>query len=128
MGRSTKTELSLSQAEECLPPWLAAMRKAAQGAISEEDVAAIVKGQVDKAKAGDQAAIKFLFDQILGGGQFKGATFVQNVTYTDGLGPPEQPTEARPGSRKKVALLAKRYQNGAELFNGNDNDGDPDGN
>lgn len=60
-----------------LPPWMARMRQAAVDSITETDVKEIVQSQVAKAKQGDPAAIKFVFDQLLGGGM-KGATFIQN--------------------------------------------------
>jgi hypothetical protein len=80
---------------QAVPQWVATMRQAAQEVISAEDVKAIVQNQVEKAKSGDQAAIKFVFDQILGG-PLKGATFVQNVYHNDS---PDQTGEAAPVPR-----------------------------
>jgi hypothetical protein len=54
------------------------MRAAAQAGITEDDVKEIVANQVARAKTGDQAALKFVFEQVLGGNELKGATFVQH--------------------------------------------------
>jgi hypothetical protein len=75
------------------------MRQAAQEVLKEEDVKTIVANQVEKAKAGDQAAIKFVFDQLLGG-PLKGATFVQNV-YHDGEPPAEEPPPRVPATHQR---------------------------
>jgi hypothetical protein len=79
MSRSDKSLVKATPAPSTpVVNWIQAMRNAAQGALKQEDVEAIVANQVAKAKQGDQAAIKFVFDQLLGG-PMKGATFVQNV-------------------------------------------------
>lgn len=72
----TKNEVIMPDSQ--LPPWVQTMRAAAMKVIKQEDVEAMVKAQVDKAKKGDEKAMKFVFEQILGGAQMKGATFVQN--------------------------------------------------
>jgi hypothetical protein len=59
-----------------LPPWLAKLRQSAVDLISEGDLKEIITNQVKKAKEGDAAAIRFVFDYLLGG-TMKGATFVQ---------------------------------------------------
>lgn len=61
-----------------LPAWVQKMRSAAQAAITEQDIREIVAKQVERAKQGDEKAMKFVFDQVLGGAAMKGATFVQN--------------------------------------------------
>jgi len=45
------------------------LRDAVYGAISEADVAAIIKKQVDKAKEGDARSLEFVAKYVLGFGQ-----------------------------------------------------------
>jgi hypothetical protein len=45
------------------------LRQAIFDAISEQDVAAIVKKQVEKAKEGDAASLQFVMKYVLGFGQ-----------------------------------------------------------
>lgn len=73
-----------SQAEQAMPAWIVAMRRAAREHITEQDIQEIVANQVKAAKKGDRNAIRFVFDQVLGGAAFKGATFVQNNYGADG--------------------------------------------
>jgi hypothetical protein len=100
-----------------LPPWMAAMREAATGCINEADIKEIVKNQVDRAKKGDPNAIKFVFEQVLGGGM-KGATFVQNI-FTDGPRP-DKPGDEVPGTDDKVRLMRRRVAAGLSATNGDD--------
>lgn len=104
---------------EALPPWLLAMRQAAMDAIKPDDIKEIVANQVKKAKDGDPAALKFVFDQVLGGAQLKGATFIQNVYQGEG-GDPNAPSDAVPGTKKKLDLIAKRVASGNGAFNKRD--------
>jgi hypothetical protein len=76
--RSTNGELA-PRMDAALPPWMAALRAAAQKYIQPADIEEIVRNQVTAAKGGDKAAMKFVFEQVLGGAALKGATFVQNV-------------------------------------------------
>lgn len=46
--------------------WQAQMRAVMLNSISPEDIQAIVATQVKRAKDGDQAAIKFVMQQVLG--------------------------------------------------------------
>ncbi len=46
--------------------WQAQLRAAVANSISEEDVVAIIQKQVEKAKAGNEAAAKFVLNQVLG--------------------------------------------------------------
>ena len=46
--------------------WQSSLRMAAFDAITEDDVAEIVKNQVAKAKQGDANAIKFVMGTVLG--------------------------------------------------------------
>lgn len=81
-----------------LPPWMLALRQAAEEAINTTDVSEIVKKQVELAKGGDQRAAKFVFDQLLGGAALKGATFIQN-NYAAPAG-----EHATSGSAQKLKL------------------------
>jgi hypothetical protein len=47
--------------------WQLNLQKACFGGITESDIQEIVKNQVEKAKAGDQNAIKFVMGHLLGG-------------------------------------------------------------
>lgn len=107
----------LTNLEDCpgLPPWVLAMRRAAKEALGESDVVDIVKGQVARAKQGDQGAIKFVFDQLLGGNELKGATFVQNNFYGTEDEGPKKPCGGAPGSGKKVRTLQQRAAAGLPL-------------
>lgn len=60
-----------------MPAWMVSMRRAAQEVVKEADIREIVQTQMQKAKSGDKEAIKFVFEQVLGGSAFKGATFIQ---------------------------------------------------
>lgn len=92
----------------------------AQQALTESDVTAIVRSQVEKAKQGDTKALQFVFDQLLGGNELKGATFIQNNYGTGDTGRPDKPTQARPGSREKVELMAERMASGNGCFHPDD--------
>lgn len=116
------TEIVRTAVEDMVPPWVMAMRNAAQKHLTERDVEDIVKGQVDRAKKGDRGAIRFVFDQLMGGAAFKGATFVQNNNYGD-LNP-STPTTARPGSAKKIELMRRRVEGGLDVLDPDDASGD----
>lgn len=103
---------------EALPPWIATMRKAAMDAVGVDDIKEIVQAQVKKAKEGDANAMKFVFEQVLGGAQLKGATFIQNVYPTGDR--PDEPSDAIPGTPKKLDLIAKRIASGNGAFNKRD--------
>lgn len=102
-----------------MPPWMAMMRAAAMKAVNEEDIEAIVRKQVEKAKAGDQQALKFVFDHVLGGQQLKGATFVQNNFHGEGADP-NKPTPARPGTKSKLEKMRQRVAAGLPATNDKD--------
>jgi len=115
---SSETALS------ALPSWMAAMRQAAMDEIKPADVQAIVRRQINLAKEGNPAALKFVFEYVLGGNQMRGATFVQNVYNGDAS--PVQPTKARPGSKDKLAVMAKRAAAGLPLSDPRDGTDDED--
>jgi hypothetical protein len=102
-----------------MPPWMAKMRAAVCDIITPGDIEEIVKNQVARAKSGDPAAIKFVFDQLLGGGM-KGATFIQNNNYGDeGAG---KPSNAVPGTPAKLDLIRRRVEAGLPACNPSDRD------
>ncbi len=103
-----------------LPPWMTMMRQAAMNCIKEADIEQMVQAQVDKAKAGDEKALKFVFEQVLGGASMKGATFVQNI-YGE---TPEKPTHCLPGSNGKIDKMQQRVAAGRGVFNDQDDQAD----
>lgn len=114
-----RNEIVSKQDLEGLPPWLAAMRRAAMEGVTEKDVTDIVAHQIALAKKGDHKAIKFVFDQVLGGNQLKGATFIQNNTYGDA---PDatKPTKHAPGSNGKIETMRRRLNAGVPLTRSDD--------
>lgn len=101
-----------------LPPWMLALRTAAQDAIKPADITEIVRQQVERAKKGDDKAIRFVFDYALGGSALKGATFVQN-NFT-GEAAPNRPTAARPGTNGKLRTMEQRAAAGLPLSRADD--------
>lgn len=49
-----------------VPEWAQRLRQAAFNGVTEQDMAAIVKAQVEKAKAGDERAAKFVLEYLVG--------------------------------------------------------------
>ncbi len=113
-------ENAITHHQQMMPSWVAAMRQAAMDGISEQDVREIVAHQVALAKDGDKNALKFVFDQVLGGAHIKGATFVQNNNY-DGINP-GKPTPHKPGSKEKVELMRRRVEAGLPAIDPDDED------
>lgn len=99
---------------EMVPPWIAAMRRAAQAVVTADDITEIVRAQVAAAKKGDRNAMKFVFEQVLGGAALKGATFAQH-NYYDGADP-RKPTSSLPGSPEKERVIRKRLRAGLPAF------------
>lgn len=83
--KQQKPENEIVTSQGMLPPWVQMMREAAMSRIKPADIEAMVDKQIEKAKAGDEKALKFVFEQVLGGASMKGATFVQN-NYQYGAG------------------------------------------
>lgn len=109
-----------------VPAWMQQMREAARAQISQADVEEIVKGQVERAKKGDTSAIKFVFDQVLGGAAFKGATIIQHNTEnhtTNQYGVvaegevlrPEKPMSPRVKAAAAVEVMRARLDAGLPL-------------
>jgi hypothetical protein len=70
LAKRAYTPMRLGEARENTPAptgpgtWASQLKEAAKNAVSVEDVAAIVQQQVEKAKAGDAAAVKFVMGFI----------------------------------------------------------------
>lgn len=103
-----------------LPPWMSMMRNAAMKHVTQADIDQIVKSQMDLAKKGDRNAIKFVFDQLLGGASFRGATFVQNNYSTEDHKRPDKPSRAKPGSEEKIRLMRRRIEAGTDACQNGD--------
>lgn len=96
-----------------IPEWMTKMRAAAQACISESDIQEIVQKQVERAKQGDAQAMKFVFEQVLGGAAFKGATFIQNNNSYGS--DPTSPAKSKPGTQDRIAEMAARADRGLPL-------------
>lgn len=101
-----------------LPPWMAAMRAAAQNAITADDVREIVVEQVKRAKRGNRDALKFVFEHVIGTKAYGPLTLVQNNNYGDG--DPGRETNSRPGTQEKIATMRRRAEAGLPLTRNND--------
>lgn len=94
--------------------WILEMRKVARETIKAEDIREIVANQVKKAKAGDKAAMAFVFEQILAAPELRGMQMTQNNFY--GVEErPDQPTAARPGTNGKLLAMQARMAAGQPL-------------
>lgn len=89
--------------------------------VTTEDVKAIVARQVELAKQGDANAMKFVFEQVLGGRQLRGATFIQNNNYGRAADPGRE-TKARPGTTSKIDAMSRRAEAGLPLSRAGDAD------
>lgn len=112
-----------NQIDSGIPAWMAVMRSAAMKAIGEDDIEQMIRAQVEAAKKGDRKALEFVFNTVLGGASLRGATFVQNVFTSDSS--PALPTPERPGSNKKLDVMAARAAAGLPLHQVGDG-GEPD--
>ena len=97
------TDLS-TQVDAAVPPWVLAMRQAAQSCVSEDDVKEMVRAQMDAAKKGSLPALKFVFEHILSGG-VKGGTFIQNNFTGDD---PSKKSPARCGTLDMIEIMSRR--------------------
>ncbi len=108
--------------DETVPAWVATMREAAQAVLKPADIQAIVANQVAAAKKGDRQAIRFVFEQLLGGAYMRGATFVQH-NYAAGAAPPADPAAPTPaiqGSDAKIEAMRRRVAVGLPATNPQD--------
>lgn len=80
MSKTFNLSTAPSMADEATA-FMAKMRRAAMSGVTEGDVAEIVKAQVVKAKSGDQKAIDFVMDKLIGGLGMQGATINQELHY-----------------------------------------------
>jgi hypothetical protein len=86
-------------------PWVAKLREAMFDAVTEADIQAIVKHLVEKAKKGDPAALKMVFEYLLGGPKGP-VTMTQNNLYLD-------PPAERPRTTDECeAVIQQRRMNG----------------
>lgn len=115
----TLDEKAVDVATTVLPAWVQNMRAAAQKVLKQEDVEEIVKNRVEAAKKGDKHAIRFVFDQVLGGVPVKAAQIVQNNFYGE-ADRPDKPTKALPGSRAKIEAMRRRVASGQSACSGRD--------
>ena len=135
--RSTVTLANLpTSAPSGVPEWMQKMRDAARAVITQADVEAIVAKQVERAKGGDAGAIKFVFDQVLGGAAFKGATIIQNNTehrtenhianhYSPGVDEggvpdPRKPIRQGASAEERLFITKQRLDLGLPLTNSKD--------
>lgn len=103
MSNMKRNEMSSQESQ--LPAWIQLMRDAVLKCIKQEDIEAMVNKQVEKAKAGDEKAMKFVMEQILGGAALKGATFVQNNYAQEA---PRQTPPARDTQITEINQIAKQ--------------------
>jgi len=116
-GRGKKDAPETTVCEGMVPSWVMNLRSAAMNLLTQKDVEAIVKAQIARAKEGDRNAIKFVFDQLLGGSSVRGATFIQNIYQGED---PGKPTKALPGTLDKIARMRRRLAAGRSAFDAED--------
>jgi len=97
------------------------MREMSQKHLTEDVVESIVVGQIERAKKGDRNAIRFVFDQLMGGQALKGATFVQNNYAPGSADPPDAPLPAKGPAR--IEAMRRRAEQRRPLIEPGD---DPD--
>lgn len=107
-------------AEFGVPKWMQLMRQAACAEIRGDDIRAIVRNQIELAKQGDSKAMKFVFEQVLGGAAMQGATFIQHNYGGGGSGVEPGPTRALPGDEDKLDAFAARAARGEPLHDPRD--------
>jgi hypothetical protein len=113
MSSGNGNGLAKSHTDLNLPDWLMKMRRAAVESISEEDVKQIVQAQVKAAKEGNRGAIKFVFDNLLGG-NLQGTTFIQN-NFSQGAAE-VRPSDHPKGSSRRIDAMAARVASGHSPF------------
>lgn len=96
------------------PAWLKELRAAAFNGINAGDVKEIVAGIVERAKKGDQAAIRFVFDYLLQAAPTSPKQLTQHNHYYRSR--PDKKAKGRPGSTAKLDALAARASTGRALF------------
>lgn len=127
MPRKADNELATeSRCEQMVPLWIQKMRAVAAKHLSDGLVEEIILNQINAAKRGDKNAIRFVFDQLMGGQALKGATFIQNNYCGESGDLPGKPLPPRGPAR--IAALRRRVEQHRPLADPGDRDGaeDPD--
>lgn len=96
--------------------WQAELRQAAYNALSGDDVKEIVEAIVKKAKQGDPAACKMVFEYLLGGKGGPASPGTVNNVQVNYAGPPNDSPPSRPIRQAKLDRLRERASNGEALF------------
>lgn len=115
MQRPTVAKLAGPKSSDDIPEWIAAMREAALGSLSRDELVSICRAQVQKAVGGDEKAARFVIEYLLGGLGMKGATFVQN-NFSGNI----EHTDARPGTSSKLRIMEQRVAAGRSAFESSD--------
>ena len=100
--------------------WMQKMRDALFDGISEADMTAIMRKQVEKAKEGDVTAAKFVVDLVAAKPPTKQTLIINEAPAAA----PSTPTTARAGTRGKLQVLADRAARGESLHHPDDNAGE----
>jgi hypothetical protein len=97
-----------------VPPWMQAMREAAERKLTGDVMERIIDAQIRKAEQGDQRAARFVLDYLGGAMALKGATFNQhNHYYASGQEAGDQTSDAGgPQIVKRRGRPAKTHLNG----------------
>lgn len=113
-----------TKCEQMVPLWIQRMRDVAAKHLTTALIDEIVVNQINAAKKGDKNAIKFVFDQLMGGQALKGATFIQN-NYGDQSGElPGKPLP--PKGPARIAAMRRRVEQHLSVAEPGDDDGDGD--
>lgn len=92
--------------------WQDSMRAVVFDGVNAADIKQIVQRLVDNAKAGDERAIKMVFDYILGG---VGPQMVSQTLVLNG-----PPTDAKPGTKEKLKVMQARAARGESVSHDDD--------
>ncbi len=117
-----------------LPVWMQKIRDAVGSAIQGEDLAAILKVQIEKARKGDLAAARFVMDQARKFSEPKGVSIEQNNYYEtsrkealDRNGNcatrPDQTITAAMSAEDRAEIMRRRNEAGMPLHRADDYDG-----
>lgn len=97
----------------------AVLRQAVYAGVSEADAAEVVKGIIERAKAGDPKSVQLFFDYILGG-KMGPQTVVQQLFVCGDSPQPSQGTDELPGTSGKVSAMRERVARGEGAFSPDD--------
>jgi hypothetical protein len=104
-----------AQRENSLVPWQAKMHKAIQSAVSENDLADVIKAITTKAKGGDLRAAQFLIDLIFPRVQLPPPSVINIASNVSA-----PPATGYPGTSQKIIELQKRAEAEQEIFQPHD--------